>query len=93
MLDTRIILSGIWAATMLTFLWGDVLGLISGHTEAGKIGGSVFEPTHGVWVGIAALMLIPVLMIAENAAQYIAPAVLIIAGAWVVIRVFTRKEA
>jgi len=32
-------------------------------------------------------------LIAENAAQYIAPAVLIIAGAWVVIRVFTRKEA
>ena len=32
-------------------------------------------------------------LIAENAAQYIAPAVLIIAGAWVVIRTFTRKEA
>jgi hypothetical protein len=63
MLDTRIILSGFWVATMLTFLWGDVLGLISGDTEAGKIGGSVFEPTHGVWVGIAALMLIPILMV------------------------------
>ena len=62
-LDTRIILSGFWVATMLTFLWGDVLGLISGHTEAGKIGESVFAPTHGVWVGIAALMLIPILMV------------------------------
>lgn len=31
-------------------------------------------------------------LIAENAAQYIAPAVLIVAGAWVVIRAFTQKE-
>jgi hypothetical protein len=63
MLDTRIILSGLWVATMLTFLWGDVLGLISGDTETGKIGGSVYESTHGIWVGIAALMLIPIIMI------------------------------
>jgi hypothetical protein len=63
MLDTRIILSGLWGATMLTFLWGDVLGLISGHTEAGKLGESVYEGTHAIWVGIAALMMAPILMI------------------------------
>ncbi len=63
MLDTRIILSGLWVATMLTYLWGDVLGLISGHTEPGKIGGASYEPTHGMWIGIAALMLIPILMV------------------------------
>jgi hypothetical protein len=38
MLDTRIILAGLWAATMLTFLWGDVLGLISGDTDREKSG-------------------------------------------------------
>jgi hypothetical protein len=63
MLDTRIILAGLWVATMLTYLWGDVLGLISGHTEAGKLGEVSYDPTHGMWVGIAALMLIPILMI------------------------------
>jgi hypothetical protein len=63
MLDTRIILSGLWVATMLTFLWGDVLGLISGHTEPGKIGDLNLVPTDKMWVGIAALMLIPIIMV------------------------------
>ena len=66
MLDTRIILSGLWVATMLTFLWGDVLGLISGDTEPGKIGESVYEATHVIWVGMAALMLSPIVMIVLN---------------------------
>jgi hypothetical protein len=66
MLDTRIILSGLWVATMLTFLWGDVLGLISGDTELGKIGGVGFESTQGMWVGIAALMMIPIVMVVLN---------------------------
>jgi len=63
MLDARIILSGLWVVTMLTYLWGDVLGLISGNTEPGKIGGSAYGAAHGIWVGIAALMLIPIVMI------------------------------
>ena len=66
MLDTRIILSGLWVATMLTFLWGDVLGFISGDTEPGKIGESVYEATHVIWVGIAALMLSPIVMMVLN---------------------------
>ena len=66
MLDTRIILSGLWVATMLTFLWGDVLGSISGYTEPGKIGESVYVATHVIWVGIAALMLSPIVMIVLN---------------------------
>jgi hypothetical protein len=66
MLDTRIILAGLWVATMLTFLWGDVLGSISGYTEPGKLGESVYEATHGIWVGIAALMMGPIIMIVLN---------------------------
>ena len=66
MLDTRIILSGLWGATMLIFLWGDVLGSISGYTEPGKLGESVYEATHGIWVGIAALMMGPIIMIVLN---------------------------
>ena len=60
MLDTRIILSGLWAALMLTYLWGDVLRIISGDFE--KMGG-MQEMTQGMWLGIAGLMLIPILML------------------------------
>ena len=66
MLDTRIILAGLWAATMLTFLWGDVLGSISGYTQPGKLGESVYDPNHVIWVGIAALMMSPIVMIVLN---------------------------
>jgi len=70
MLDTRIILSGLWVATMLTFLWGDVLGLISGSTEKGKIGEKVYDAEHGIWLGIAALMLSPIVLIVLNLILY-----------------------
>jgi hypothetical protein len=33
MLDTRIILSGLWVAVMLTYLWGDVLRIFSGDAK------------------------------------------------------------
>jgi len=50
MVDTRIILSGLWVATMLTYLLGDVLRIFSGDSEAGKIAGG-FQPTQGMkWV-------------------------------------------
>ena len=61
MLDTRIILAGLWVAVMLTYLWGDVLSVFSGEFEPGKIGG--MQLTQGMWVGIAALMLVPIVMV------------------------------
>ncbi len=61
MLDKRIILSGLWVATMLIYLWGDVLTIFSGQFESGKIGG--MQLTQGMWVGIAALMLSPIVMV------------------------------
>ncbi len=61
MVDTRIVLSGLWVATMLTFLWGDVLTMFAGDLTAGEIGG--MKPNQAMWVGIAALMLIPIVMI------------------------------
>jgi len=61
MVDTRILLSGIWAALMLNNLWGDVLAIISGDTKLGKIDGVV--PAQGVWFGIAVLMLGPIVMV------------------------------
>ena len=61
MLDTRIVLSGIWVATMLTYLWGDVLRIMAGDVKLGEIEGAV--PTQGLWLGIAAIMLIPIIMV------------------------------
>ena len=61
MVDTRIVLSGLWVATMLTFLWGDVLTMFAGDLTAGEIGG--MKPNQAMWVGIAALMLIPIVMV------------------------------
>ena len=65
MLDMRIILSGLWVATMLTYLWGDVLRIFAGDFEPGKItgtGGGV-QPTQGMWLLIAVIMLIPIVMV------------------------------
>lgn len=61
MLDTRIILSGLWVATMLTYLLGDVLRIFSGDVTLGEIEGVV--PSQWIWLGIAVIMLIPIVMI------------------------------
>jgi len=61
MLDTRIILSGLWVAVMLTYLWGDVLRIMAGHVKPGEILGTT--PSQGMWLFIAALMLIPIIML------------------------------
>ena len=62
MAGTRIILSGLWVALMLTYLLGDVLRIFAGDFESGKLGGG-FQPPQVIWVGIAVLMLIPIVMV------------------------------
>ena len=59
--DTRIILAGIWISVMLTFLLGDVLRIFAGHVEPGKI--KDLEPSQGVWLGIAVLMVVPIVLV------------------------------
>jgi hypothetical protein len=61
MLDTRIILSGLWVSTMLIYLLGDVLRIFAGDFKAGEIGG--MQPTQVMWLLIAVLMLIPIVMV------------------------------
>ena len=62
MQDTRIILSGLWVATMLTYLLGDVLRIMAGDVEPGKLTGGM-QATQGMWLLIAAIMLIPIVMV------------------------------
>ncbi len=47
---------------MLTYLLGDVLRIFSGDAASGKMG-DMAQFTQGMWLGIAILMVIPILMI------------------------------
>jgi hypothetical protein len=60
--DTRIILSGLWVATMLTYLWGDVLRMFAGDFKPGQLAGGM-QATQGMWMLIAVIMLIPIVMV------------------------------
>lgn len=61
MVDTRIVLSGLWVALMLTYLLGDVLRIFSGDFEVGEIMGT--KGTQAIWFAAAVLMLIPIVMV------------------------------
>ena len=61
MVDVRIKLSATWVALMLTYLLGDVLRIFSGAFKAGEVGG--VQATQGLYLGLAALLLIPVVMV------------------------------
>ena len=65
MVNTRIVISGIWIATMLTYLLGDVLRIFAGDFEAGKVGevGSSVQAFQGMWMLMAVIMLIPIVMV------------------------------
>jgi hypothetical protein len=60
MVNTRIILSALWIATMLTYLLGDVLRIFSGDAE--EMFAAQAQVTQVMWLGIAILMLIPIVM-------------------------------
>ena len=62
MLDTRIILSGLWVATMLTYLWGDVLRIMAGDVTPGMLKEGM-PGTQGMWLFIAVIMLVPIVMV------------------------------
>ena len=59
--DTRIILSGLWVALMLTYLLGDVLRVFAGDFTAGEIEGR--DASQWMWVLAAVVMLIPIFMV------------------------------
>jgi hypothetical protein len=61
MQSVNVTLSIMWIAVMLTYLWGDVLRIFRGDVILGEIDGAEF--TQGMALGIAALMLIPILMV------------------------------
>ncbi len=62
MADVQIKLSVMWAALMLTYLLGDVLRIFSGDAFSGRAG-NLAQFTQGMWLGIAVLMVLPILMV------------------------------
>ena len=58
MAEVRIILSGLWVALMLTYLLGDVLRIFSGDIEKMD-----WNPNQAMMMGIAVMMLVPILMV------------------------------
>ena len=61
MQNIKVTLSIIWIAVMLTYLLGDVIRIFAGDVVLGEIDGAKF--TQGMALGIAALMVIPILMV------------------------------
>jgi len=63
MVDIQIKLSALWVALMLTYLLGDVLRIFSGDFKVGEMGGKPIKMSQGMWLGIAILMVIPIVMV------------------------------
>ena len=59
--DVRIVIAGLWVAVTLTYLLGDVLRLFAGDVTPGELGGR--RASQGMWLGIAVIMLVPILML------------------------------
>ena len=61
MLDTRIILSATWVVVTLIYLYGDVLRIYHSGDMAKAL--ADMKLNQFVWLGIAVLMLTPILMV------------------------------
>ncbi len=59
--DVIIILSALWVATELTYLYGDVMRIFSGDAE--KMFAEQAKFTQVMWLGISILMVIPIVMV------------------------------
>jgi hypothetical protein len=64
--DVQIKLSALWVALMLTYLLGDVLRFWSGDATPGQFGGLKQEMIPLALLGIAVLMLIPIVMVVAS---------------------------
>ena len=61
MADVQIKLSALWVTLMLIYLLGDVLRIFSGDFKPGEVSG--MQAGQMMFLGMAALMLIPILMV------------------------------
>lgn len=64
MINTKIILSATWVVVTLLYLYGDVLRICSG--DLAKKPMTEMNLNQYIWLGIAVLMMIPILMVFLN---------------------------
>jgi uncharacterized membrane protein len=60
-MDTKLIISATWVVTTLIYLYGDVLRIYYSGEKAKALAG--MNLNQFVWLGIAVLMLTPILMV------------------------------
>jgi hypothetical protein len=60
--EVKIKLSALWVSLMLTFFLGDVMRIFSGDYDDYMAGGG-YQLTDGMYLGIAMLMVIPIVMV------------------------------
>jgi hypothetical protein len=63
MIEIKIKLSAIWVVVMMIYFLGDVIRITSGDAAKAM---TKMNFSQSVWLGIAALMLIPILMVFLN---------------------------
>ena len=61
MVDVKIKLSGLWGATVLTYLYGDVLRIMSG--DSARMMAEQGQFSQVMWLAMAALMAVPIVMV------------------------------
>ena len=61
MVDVKIKLSGLWGATVLTYLYGDVLRIMSG--DSARMMAEQAQFSQVMWLALAALMAVPIVMV------------------------------
>jgi len=64
MINTKIILSATWVVVTLLYLYGDVLRICSGDLAKKPMAG--MNLNQYIWLGLAILMMIPILMVFLN---------------------------
>ena len=61
MINTRILLSATWVVVTLLYLYGDVFRICSGDLAKNPMADKILN--QYIWLGLAVLMLIPILMV------------------------------
>ena len=59
--DVQIVISALWVATVLCYIYGDVFSLFAGDFKPGEIEGKPL--TEIMVLGMAAIMVVPIIMV------------------------------
>ncbi|MFX0052282.1 MAG: DUF6326 family protein [Candidatus Hermodarchaeota archaeon] len=59
--EVQIIISALWVATVLCYIYGDVFSLLAGDFKPGEIDGKPL--TEKIVLGLAAIMVVPIIMV------------------------------